>query len=426
VVFVGLDLDHPGLANWAGRPRLLAALVAGSPDRAEQDQPEIRRSVTHFGYEDLVGQLRAALDQFPGVALVSFTTVSVLTTLYLLLIGPGDYLLLSRLRLPRHMTWISFTLLALAFGAAAWYLGRESHGSRVRLNQVEIVDVDAAQGVVRGTVWTHLYSPDTARFDLALQIDPTGSMSRDRQSMIAWQGLPGKSLGGLASQQISLVEALPYAVEPPGGAPQIAGLSVPNASSKSLSIRWWGNAAAELPSRLVRTEHGPVEGELTNPLPLELTDCLLVYGDWLYRLGTLRPGQSIMVDPRESLNLEYRLTERSVQNSKDISTPWDQTTTDIPRIVRIMMFHEAARGRSYTGLTHRYQPYIDLSEQVRLGRAVLAGQASGQVTRLVSGGQPLAAGSEQQALTFCRIVFPVASSPASQRGRESLAEDDNP
>ena len=77
------------------------------------------RDLTHLGYDDLIGQLRAALDQFPGVSLVNFTTVSVLTIVYLLLIGPGDFLLLSRLRLPRHITWLTLPVVALATIAIA-------------------------------------------------------------------------------------------------------------------------------------------------------------------------------------------------------------------------------------------------------------------------------------------------------------------
>jgi hypothetical protein len=416
IVFVGLDLDHPGLAKWAGRPRLVAALIAGGQARTSESQGEVRRSVGHLGYEDLVGQLRAALDQFPGVTMVNFTTVSVLMVAYLLLIGPGDYLLLSRLGIQRHITWLTFSLVAVAMGLAAWYLGREAHGDRVRVNQVEIVDLDSRAGLVRGTVWSHLYSPTTARFQLDPSIDPRGWVCRHPQGWLAWQGLPGDSLGGLDSRQIALVEADPYRIESPGERPQIADLPVQNASSKSLSVRWWGATTLEVPSRLVRTEHGPVTGELTNPLPVALSDCLLVYGDWMYRLGTLEPGQSVPVDPRESLNLEYRLTERTVVDTKDISTQWDQASTDIPRIVRMMMFHEAARGRSYTGLTHRYQPYLDLTEHVRMGRAVLAGRAAGQFTQLGPEG-------DHTAHTYFRIVYPVQS-PAA--GREPLAKRDDP
>jgi hypothetical protein len=415
VVFVGLDLDQPALAEWSGRPRLLAGILAGSQGRAASEERESRRSVTHLGYDDLTGQLRAALDQFPGVALVNFTTVSVLTVVYLLLIGPGDYLLLSRLGIPRQVTWITFTLVALSFGLAAWYLGREAHGSRVRVNQLEIVDIDATDRAVRGTVWTHLYSPQAARFDLV----PTARLGQPplatgRQAWLAWQGLPGNSLGGLASNQRSLVEADAYRILPPGEQSGIQQLAIQSASSKSLSTRWWGEAAIPLPANLVRTEHGPVEGELTNPLPQELSDCLLVYGDWLYRLGTIQAGQRAKVDPRESLNLEYRLTERTVQNSKDMSTPWDQAATDIPRIVRMMMFHEAARGRHYTGLTHRYQPYIDLTEQVRLGRAILVGRCAESFTELTSGdgnlsdNHSVADSADQQNYTWFRIVYPVS------------------
>jgi hypothetical protein len=262
--------------------------------------------------------------------------------------------------------------------------------------------------VVRGTVWTHLYTPRSARFDLRPQFDGGGTpIVTSPQAWLAWQGLPGNALGGLAARPTALVQADPYRVLPPGEHPGIDRLAVQTASSKSLSTRWWGATPLSPAADLQRTEHGPIEGELTNPLPHELTDCLLAYGDWLYRLGTIGAGQSVTVDPRDSLNLEYRLTERTVQNSKDMSTPWDQATTDIPRILRMMMFHEAARGRSYTGLTHRYQPYIDLTEQVRMGRAVLAGRCPQPFTRLMSGDQPATAPAYEQTSTWCRIVFPV-------------------
>ena len=50
----------------------------------------------------------------------------------------------------------------------------------------------------------------------------------------------------------------------------------------------------------------------------------------------------------------------------------------------MLMFHESARGKNYTGLTHRYQPQIDLSEHIRLGQAVLVGRAKYPVVNLIS------------------------------------------
>ena len=38
--------------------------------------------------------------------------------------------------------------------------------------------VDATERIVRGTVWTHLYSPAAARFDLSAQLDGSFAYTR--------------------------------------------------------------------------------------------------------------------------------------------------------------------------------------------------------------------------------------------------------
>ena len=131
-------------------------------------------------------------------------------------------------------------------------------------------------------------------------------------------------------------------------------------------------------SKLSIDRYGLLAGEFRQPLPVELTDCLLAHGEKLYRLGTLAAGQRVQLADLPPLNLEARLTQRRVEQSKDVSTPWEKDSVDIPRIMQMLMFHDAARGINYTGLTHRYQPEIDLSEHIRLGRAVLVGRATSE------------------------------------------------
>jgi hypothetical protein len=115
----------------------------------------------------------------------------------------------------------------------------------------------------------------------------------------------------------------------------------------------------------------------------------------------------VFVDPQRGLNLEWRRTERRVEQSKDVSTPWNQAATDVPQIMQMLMFHEAAGGQHYTGLTHRYQPEIDLSELVRLGQAVLVGRAKEPVARLEQNGQPLADDAHTTTWTWYRLILPV-------------------
>ena len=409
VIFVGLDLDHPSLAAWKGRPQLWARLLQSERSQREASNEESRRSVTHLGYEDLSGQLRAALDQFPGVTLVTFTTVSILTIVYLLLVGPGDYLLFSRLGWPRHWTWITFPLVAVLLGGLAWALAGQSHGQRVRVNQAEIVDLDWETRTLRGTVWSHVYSPTTAHFDPALKIDRPIDTTADPRGWLIWHGLPGESLGGLSSRQVQLAAAEPYRAELPGGELKLNGLPIPAASSKSLTARWWAEADVPGEVRLGENQFGVLTGEFPFPLPIELTDCLMIYGEKLYRMSKLIPGQTVHMEDYTPLNLEARLTQRTVVQSKDVSTPWDRSSTEVPRIALMMMFHDAARGSSYTGLTSRYPPTIDLTDQVRVGRAVLTGRARQNVCRLVQGDEPLAGDADLQSWTWYRIVLPVGT-----------------
>src|SRR5207248_540885 len=151
----------------------------------------------------------------------------------------------------------------------------------------------------------------------------------------------------------------------------LAGLTLQTASSKRLAGTWWAQSSLDPATDLTTDQFGLLAGSFRFPLPLELSDCILAHGEKLYRLRTLAPGQTVRMADFDPLNLEARLTERRVEQSKDVSTRWEQDSVDIPRIMQMIMFHEAARGRSYTGLTHRYQHQLDLSEHVRLGQAIL-------------------------------------------------------
>ena len=85
----------------------------------------------------------------------------------------------------------------------------------------------------------------------------------------------------------------------------------------------------------------------------------------------------------------------------------------------MLMFHEAARGQSYTGLTHRYQPQIDLSEHVRLGQAVLVGRAErpGRPAGTHATTQPLAEPDDDYHLDL------VSHHPARRTSTDPLTTD---
>jgi len=412
VVFLSFDLDDPQLASWPGRPRLLSNLLQRWQGSSEDTSRQTRQAVQHLGFEDLSGQMRAALEQFPGITVVNVATVAVLTLVYLLLIGPADFLLFRRTGLPAYGAWITFPLIVLAFTGAAWYMARSAHGRSLRLNEAEVIDVDTMSGVIRGTTWHHLYSPVADQFDLSLDVDaPRIQAGREPHGWLSWQGLPGSGLGGLSSQQVSLAESPTYEVLPPGPKMGIEHLPVPVASSKALAGRWWGRSELEPIATLTTNEFGLPRGEVRNPFDFDLDECLLAYDEWLFRLQKIPAGGSVSIEDFASLNLEARLTQRTVVDAKDITTPWEQDSFDVPRIVQIMLFHETARGRNYTGLTHKYLGHLDLTEHLRSGRAVFVGRMPSPVSQLkLSETHADAAMGQVQNWSWIRIVLPVDTS----------------
>ena len=101
--------------------------------------------MTHVGYDDISGQLRSALDQYSRVTLVRFAWVAGLLVLYILVLGPVDFFGLHRLGRPQW-TWGTFPLIVIAFCLLAIWLSQRWKGSRVAVNQLDVVDVELEQG----------------------------------------------------------------------------------------------------------------------------------------------------------------------------------------------------------------------------------------------------------------------------------------
>ncbi len=416
VQIVGLDLDQPPWSEWPGRPRFIADLIADNRSEMASQEVGVRGEVTHLGYDDLTGQLRTALEQFTQVTFLSFTVVAVIAGLYLILIGPVDYFLIRSLRLPRHLTWgtlLAFVALASGIG---WTLADRSHGRQLWINQTEIVDVDVASGAVRGVAWMQLYSPASLQYNLRLQ--PTQeSIAPAKSTWLSWQGLAGHGLGGLSVPARNFQPSVGYEVIPGTATAEVQGLPVPFAGSKGLRAEWTSELNDLKPSALRSDNSGRLFGEVTNPLPYELTDCRLIYREDMFRLRQPLPaGGTVLLSSLQSVDLQSRLTERVVLDQQDRATPWDAASTNVPRIIEMLMFHEAARGSGYTQLAHRYQPTLDFSGLIQLQPAVLVGRTTAQQSDLVVDDvSSLEADRYDQRWTWIRVLIPVqTASPTTE------------
>lgn len=408
-----IDLSQPPLNQWNGVGRLLARTISGESQASEPDAIRSGGRMTHLGYRDLIGQLRMALDQYEGVATIHFYPVAGALLLYLLLLGPGEYFLL-RTAAPRamHLTWILFPLLLIAFVGGTIALGRSSRGSAVKVNHVEILDLDLVQGTQRGTFWTGVFSPEAREFSLTAQPGIPLADAELAGVQIAWQALPGEGLGGVDAAPLGTGVPEPYLIKRGDGNTPAAidHLPLAMASSKMFAGNWWGAipASAEDSNQLRRGKLRDIEGTFRVVSPVPLESAFLVHGDLMYRAhGNLTPGAVIDVANLEHKHLEYFLTRRNVLKEREVAMPWNQEEIAIPRIMEVMMFHAALQGRNYTVLSHRYQGELDLSPLIRQGYAVLVGRSETPLVELQAAGGPLAEDHVRR-WTYYRIIYPVA------------------
>lgn len=398
VVFVALNLDQTPLAGWSGRGALVNRLLRKTPIVASSSGATATGSnAQHLGFDDLTGQLRGALDQFSGVQVVSFGTIFGILCLYILLIGPIDYLIVKKLFRRMETTWITFPLTVVVFSIAAYYLANWSKGDQLRVNQAELVDVDLETGLVRGTTWAHLFTPDTTTYNLSLKTpaDATANAT-DQPVLLSWLGLPGAGLGGMEPGGIRprlFTRSYSYSAE----LDQMLGVPVAVWSTKSLTARWHqhGSSATALETDLTADLDQALQGSVTNGTTQSLTNCILVYDRWAYLIGNLEPGQSARLGAGDrQLDLQTVLKEITLEkNAKDSygsrSTPYDPASQDVLKILRHMMFYEVSGGANYTGLSNSYQSFTDGSAQLAMQRAILFGEVKQTTTELLNDGAPL-------------------------------------
>jgi hypothetical protein len=118
IVWVGLDLDRAPLRDWSGSDSLLVETLRGR--RGARDAG--RAGETARGTLDLAGQLRQAIDHFPGVFPIPFEVIAGLGVLYVACLYPLDWWLVSGRRRgdparglqSSWLAWLSLPLLVAA------------------------------------------------------------------------------------------------------------------------------------------------------------------------------------------------------------------------------------------------------------------------------------------------------------------------
>jgi hypothetical protein len=462
VCVTSFGLDSPELAEWPERMTLLTRL---QPLLLEGN-PQSRREVlgkTSVPYDDLAGQLRAALDRFDSQSRLPFSITSLILLLLVALVGPIDYLVVNRLLGKPLLGWLTFPLTVLALSALLLGLGmrRPAGDASAKIARIEIVDIGGLNGTggldgtggLKGIVGrptarliavTHTAAPQATKLDLPANLSatwasmvgpepPAASLPAKGTSPAATnddladpivtrgltrsQGYSGPTYGGIliAGENRSLP---PYDVpleSRPGDAwATLAGgpreFPIPPGGSKSWLTRLRFAPRLGTTTGLAQRRGSELlSGSITNPLQVDLLDAVLVYGNWCYLLPTrFRAGQTIAsIDSLRQKNFRWHLSKREIADNASKLALWDvEMHDDWMRLTEMLMFESSAGGRDYTGLEHRPLRELDLTYALAFGDAILYGRLAEPILE-----SPLK--QERPTVSVARILLPVAPAQES-------------
>jgi hypothetical protein len=418
VIFVTFDLDSPRMTEWIGFPKLVENLISGARTKRKTTSSTTSQgsSVSHFGYKDLIGQLRVPLDRFRDVQFVKFAMIALLIGLYILCIGPGDYFLLRKLFKKMELTWITFPLVSLIFCGLAIGISRATRPDTIKINQLEIIDIDTINGEVRGSVWGNLYSPTGQTCSIGLDKSHQLGFEID-SNLITWHGLPGNGLGGMTTTanpgllKTNYEQSFQIGENGQTLNTEIEDLPLQVSSTKPIFATWWASIEPESRVQLNRDPRlTQLRGRVNYKLPFKLKNCRLIFENWAYVLeNPLNPGDTFDVQTGTTEKSLRSILTRKVKlkkSDRSENSPWDPTDIRVNRIADIMMFYQASGGKAYTNLSHQYHSFTDMTDQLNLHRAILVGEVDepGAILK-VNGKSALA--QYDQTTTVVRILLEV-------------------
>ncbi len=416
ITFVGVELSTPPLSTWSGRTQFLRALLR--PYVRESVVGESNQKLVNRGVDDLSGALRQQLGRhFSNVTTLGFPTIAALAIAYLAVLGPLDYFITQRWLRRTMLAWFTLPLIVLVFAAVALAMGRWSKGSATaQLNRLELVDFDTIGGHVRGTVWGTLYSPDARLFDL--QVNPAlvqGTSAHGVETLFSWWGLPGIGIGGMQATGSDLgIIRTGYRYGTTRDRLEDVPLLV--SATKSIIARWNTNGGGLVAAQLT-DEEGLASGKVTNHTGILLKNARLLYGSWAYRLGDLKPNDTIDVSaelsPRSTKTIVTRdaFGESGAAPSGVEGRTFAAEDASAQQIVHLMLFYGAAGGIDFAHLPNQVQAYCDLSRQLVLGSAVFIAEAVTSGTQINEGNDQSLASNEGNVKTVIyRYLLPVEKS----------------
>jgi hypothetical protein len=398
ITFAAFDLDDEpaslmpealGANFWDWMLRVGGADKAYDGNKGEKSMGYSNPAFSATESEDgMMAGLRAYLDSFDGVPVISFGWVALFILLYTLLIGPVEYLFLKKVLGRLELTWVTFPIIVLSVSAAAYFTAYAVKGKDMKINKVDVVDFDLGTGRAYGRTWFTIFSPRTASYTLAVEPKEPWIATPDAAdvkpaALMDW--MSGKVSQGSFARSFSDYQYKLDHTPVNAYANGLEGVTIQVWSTKAFAGQWSGYLDKANPPIVSTVAHPAsnferASGNVTVNLPLsEMAEAAFVYRGQFQKLPALPIGTPIAFSSRETDDLTLRSSLLRVEpwvyandnSAGNVSygpvrrTPATQASTAVsntgPISLWSLLFHEAAVSLDGRGIQNSSLRSLDQS-----------------------------------------------------------------
>ena len=272
VVAVSLPLGYPTLATWTAAAQLWEELLHPALELPPGFAPD---TMTLDSFTE--GNVATALTSLPALEFPPLGLLAALVAVYIVLVGPGTYLVLRHLD-HQALGWVIVPALTLIFAGLTYSLGYAQRGGDLVFNQVTLLEpIAGAEEQTRVRTFVGVFSPAQRAYDFAV----AATMDTAADPLLRPVSLQG-----------------PWDASPLGNQGVYLQTTTTRAEVRDFEVAQWAMRALTAESTValpgltatLRLADATVTGEVTNGTTLTLRDVTLVQGNRIFRAGDLPPG----------------------------------------------------------------------------------------------------------------------------------------
>jgi hypothetical protein len=294
VTMATFDWNQDPVAGWSGTAPLLRQIIARSVIGVGSSNQNFAYAIGAPGPISFTSQptiasksgaLSSTLGNLPGLDLPSLQLTGVLVLLYVLLVGPVNYVVLGAMR-RRALAWVTVPLIAVVAAGGAYGAGVFTKGRSVQANQITILHVQPGWDHAYQETYTGIMAPSRGDYQAAigggrLLISPIVNNSGFGPGAFGTGSRAGSLRINVDNNNVTL--------------PGMTAFVLGGFATESMS------SAPQLGAHL-QLVNGKLTGTIENHSNLAFTDAVLIMGDNFQTFGALKPGATaaVSLDPKPS------------------------------------------------------------------------------------------------------------------------------